>query len=95
MNVSGLDELFEIEQYQFDKGGRASVELMNGTLLIRIPYWFHSTAGAVSPKIMVTGEATASQLSDLKAILVDILQTTNALIESEHGWTKYIAPTMP
>ena len=92
MNVSGLDELFEIEQYQFDKTGRATVELANGTLRIRIPYWFHSAAGAVSPKVMVDGEATAQQLSDLKDILVDILQATNTAIETEHGWTKYVEP---
>ena len=90
MGFGSLDELFEVTQYQVDKNGRATVELVNGELRIRIPYWFHSVAGAVSPKVMVEGEATAQQLTEIKQRLVAILQATNALIESEHGWTKYV-----
>ena len=95
MIVSELDDLFEIAEYQLDKSGRASVELVNGTLLVRIPYWFHSTAGTTSPKVMVSGEATVQQLAGLKTILVAILQATNAAIENQHGWTKYVEPVGP
>ena len=95
MNVGGLDELFEIEQYWPDKSGRATVELVNGVIRIRIPYHFLSVAGASSPTVMVDAEATEAQLNGIKQVLAQILQATNQAIETEHGWTKYVEPVIP
>jgi len=92
MIVSQLDELFEIAEYQVDIRGRATVELVAGTVRVRIPYQFRSQADTESPIVMVVGEATSQQLSDLKILLRAILQATNEAIESQHGWTKYVEP---
>ncbi len=92
MIVSNLDDLFEIAQYRPDKMGRATVGLVDGNVLLRIPYRFRSVVEMESAEIMVDGEATAQQLTDLKTILGSILQATNNEIETQHGWTRYIEP---
>lgn len=93
MNVSELGDHFEVAEYQPDKQGNATVELINGTIRVRIPYFFHSTGGTASALTMVDGEATAQQLTDLKTILAAVLQATNTGIETTYGWTKYIDPS--
>lgn len=89
MNVNQLDELFKIAEYQPNKAGQAIITLVDGTIKLRIPYYFRTADGSVTPEVLVTGEATAQQLQDLKQFLITILQATNVSIESEHGWTKY------
>lgn len=95
MNVSDLDDLFEIVEYQPYIDGKATVELSNSSVRVRLPYRFRSAVGTTSPVVMVTAEATAQQLAGAKAFLVTVVQATNAEIENQHGWTKYIEPVEP
>ena len=90
MLVTNLDNLFNIVAYAVDRDGRATVELVDGTVKLRIPYHFKSSLGVESPVVMVRAEATQQQLDDLKAVLAAVLQATNAAIEAEHGWEKYV-----
>lgn len=95
MNVSDLDDLFEIAEYQPYIDGRATIELDDSSVRIRLPYRFRSSIGTTSPTVMVIAEATAQQLTNARAFLVAIVQATNAAIETQHGWTKYIEPVEP
>ncbi len=90
MQISQLDEHFTVTQYQPDKSGLAAVRLDNGSIRICIPYNFHSEDGTVSATKNVDALATPQQLTDIKSILVAVLQATNAEIENVHGWTKYV-----
>lgn len=90
MQISQLGEHFTVAQYQPDKSGRATVRLVNGQVAIRIPYNFHSEDGTVSATKNVDAIVTPQQLTDIEAILVDVLQATNAEIESVQGWIKYV-----
>jgi hypothetical protein len=91
MNISQLDEHFEVQQYEPNKAGYAVLYLEGGTVAVRIPYNFYVADGSVK-KLKVDGVATAQQLTDLYTALAAVLQATNAGIEAEHGWTRYVEP---
>lgn len=95
IGVPDLGNRLEVAEYRPDKDGQATVRLVNGILEITIPYQFYAVSGSSTPIVNVIGEATVQQLADLKTILVAILQATNAEIESQHGWTKYVEPAGP
>lgn len=90
MDISGLNEFFDIAHYRPDKAGRATVELVGGEIRLRIPYRFYSQRLAqVNPTMMIDAVVTEQQLSGIKTVMVAILQATNAEIEDVCGWERY------
>ena len=89
MDISNLDEFFDITHYRPDITGRATVEFADGVIRLRLPYRFYSEGGQETPHMMINAVVTPEQLSSIRTMLVTILQATNDEIESQHGWERY------
>ena len=88
MNPADVITKYTLSKYDPDKDGIAQMRLVNGTLEIKMTYYFHTDDGSITPAEKVTMVATAQQLADLKTILVAMYQATNAEFDSL-GLTKY------
>ena len=92
MNITDLTDNFDVTQYQLASKS-ATVALEGGTITARAQYKFRNSAGQQrGAVVMIQMVITQSQSDDLKAILADVLQATNAEIESQIGWTEWIPP---
>ena len=92
MQISQLDSFFDVTQYQL-AAQSAMLELVDGEIVVRAQYKFRNAdgqqRGSVTPVRMVV---TQQQSDDLLTILAQVLQATNAEIESMTGWTRWIQP---
>jgi len=89
MQPSQLDDTFNVTQYQLTEQ-RAEIRLVGGDVVIRAPYAFFNASGQQrGPVVNLRMVVTQEQSDNLRSILVNILQATNAAIELETGWIKY------
>lgn len=92
MDILGLGGFFEVTQYQLCDPS-AMLELVNGNIVVRAQYRFRNAAGQQrGAVILLEMVVTQGQSDDLKAILAQVLQATNAEIELRTGWTKWVEP---
>lgn len=88
MQITQLDEFFDVTHYQL-KANAAMVELVAGDMVIKAQYVFLNAVGQQKgPVVNINMVVTQAQSDGLKAVLADILQATNAAIETETGWTQ-------
>lgn len=92
MEIAQLDEFFDVTQYQLHANA-AMITLVNGDIVIKAQYVFRNAEGQKKvPVVNLDMVVTQAQNNGIKNVLIDILQATNDVIESETGWTKYIVP---
>jgi len=92
MQVANLNEYFDVAQYQLAEKA-AILRLVDGEIAVISRYIFRNASGIQQgTQINVQMIVTPEQSDDLKAILAQILQATNAEIEAETGWAKYTEP---
>ena len=88
MDVAQLGRFFAVTQYQL-LNRSAWVELVDGEIEVHARYGFYNEDGRETcMSVRLRMVVTPQQSNELKAILVNILQATNAAIETETGWTK-------
>ena len=89
MEITQLDEFFDVTQYQLWLQS-ATLELVDGDIEVFAQYAFRNVAGMrKGPTVSLKMVVTPQQSSDLRTILVAVLQVTNAEIEAVTGWTKW------
>ena len=92
MQVTQLDEFFDVTQYHL-KSNAAMIELVNGDMVVKAQYVFlNATGQQKGPVVNIDMVVTQAQSDGIKGVLAAILQATNAAIETETGWTKWIEP---
>ena len=92
MQITQLNENFDVTQYQL-KANAAMIELVDGDMVVRAQYVFRNANNQQGgPVVNINMIVTQAQSDGIKNVLVNILQATNAAIETETGWTRYIEP---
>jgi len=92
MQITQLNESFDVTQYHL-KSNAAMIELVAGNMVVKAQYVFFNAAGQQNGPVMsINMVVTQAQSDGIRNVLVNILQATNAAIETETGWTRYIEP---